>query len=148
MKLAMIGLGKMGANMALRLMRGGHAVHAYDMDGAALKALAGDGAVPAESLDELVSSLDSPRVIWLMLPSGAPTEATVSSLAPPKARSTPASNQGSAARGCIPAGTVNRGTAPSRHRCPSCPPLLTAQAGIERPRHASSSSAASQVLPE
>ncbi len=68
MQIGMMGLGRMGANMARRLMRGGHEVVAHDVNADAVKALATEGAVPALSLDELVGSLKAPRAVWLMLP--------------------------------------------------------------------------------
>ena len=80
MKLAMIGLGKMGANMARRLMRGGHEVVAFDLDPAAVARLADEGAIPAASLEEVVEKLEPPRVAWIMVPAGGPTEHVVESL--------------------------------------------------------------------
>jgi len=80
MQIGMIGLGRMGANMARRLMRGGHAVVAYDRDPAGVKALAADGAAGAASLEELVQKLAAPRAAWIMVPAGAPTESTVEAL--------------------------------------------------------------------
>jgi 6-phosphogluconate dehydrogenase len=81
MKIAMIGLGRMGANMARRLMRGGHQVVAYDMNPASVDALAKEGAEPAKTLDEVAAKLSSPRAAWVMVPAGAPTESTVQELA-------------------------------------------------------------------
>ena len=80
MRLGMIGLGRMGANIARRLMRGGHEVIAFDRDGAAVAALASEGAVPAASLAELASQLVERRIFWVMLPAGVPTESTVTML--------------------------------------------------------------------
>ena len=80
MQLAVIGLGRMGANISRRLMRGGHGVVAYDRDAESVRKLAEEGAVPAGSLDEVVAKLSSPRIFWLMLPAGEPTEETVSAL--------------------------------------------------------------------
>ncbi|MBU3078092.1 phosphogluconate dehydrogenase (NAD(+)-dependent, decarboxylating) [Sphingomonas quercus] len=80
MRLAMIGLGRMGANIARRLMRGGHEIVAYDRDHAAVEALAKDGAVGAASLDAVSGMLDGPRVFWVMLPAGEPTETTIAAL--------------------------------------------------------------------
>ena len=76
----MVGLGRMGANMARRLLRGGHEVVAWDRDPAPARALAEEGAAAAPSLDELVRRLEPPRVAWVMLPAGAPTEDTVVAL--------------------------------------------------------------------
>jgi len=80
MKLAMIGLGRMGANIARRLMRGGHEIVAYDRDAKAVETLAGEGATAASSLEDVTAKLDSPRIWWVMLPAGGPTEQTVASL--------------------------------------------------------------------
>ena len=81
MQLGMIGLGRMGANMARRLMRNGHAIVAYDRSKDAVKTLAGEGATGADSLDAMIAAMPKPRHIWIMVPSGAPTEATVVELA-------------------------------------------------------------------
>ena len=80
MKIGLIGLGRMGANIARRLMKNGHEVVGYDRDAKALKTLADDGATAADSLDDLIGKLDSPAIIWVMLPAGGPTESTVSDL--------------------------------------------------------------------
>lgn len=77
----MIGLGKMGANMATRLLRGGHEVVAFDLNEAAIQAAEAAGAVGARTLDEVAARLPAPRVAWVMVPSGSPTEATVNALA-------------------------------------------------------------------
>jgi len=71
----------MGANLARRLMRHGHTIVGFDRDPLAVEALTPDGASPASSLDELVAQLAAPRIVWAMLPAGAPTETTVSALA-------------------------------------------------------------------
>ncbi len=78
----MIGLGRMGANMAQRLVRGGHRVVGFDPAEAARTALEQKGAESAASLEALVGKLKSPRVIWLMVPAGAITDGTISSLLP------------------------------------------------------------------
>src|SRR5256885_4462068 len=80
MRLGMVGLGRMGANMARRLMRGGHEVVATDRSADAVKALASEGAIPSTSLDDFVSKLGSPRIAWLMIPAGDATESTVQAL--------------------------------------------------------------------
>ncbi len=80
MQIGMVGLGRMGAGMARRLMRGGHEIVAYDRDPASVRALAADGAVPAASLEDLVGRLAAPRAVWVMVPAGAPTESVVSAL--------------------------------------------------------------------
>jgi 6-phosphogluconate dehydrogenase len=81
MQLGMIGLGRMGANMARRLMRGGHQIVAFDRSADAVKALAGDGAKGVASLAEMIAAMPKPRHIWIMVPAGAPTESTVHDLA-------------------------------------------------------------------
>ena len=80
MRLGMIGLGRMGANMVRRLMRGGHACVVYDQGPDAIQALAKEGAVASSSLQDLVSKLDAPRVVWMMLPAGV-VDQTVAELA-------------------------------------------------------------------
>ncbi|HVB70607.1 MAG TPA: decarboxylating 6-phosphogluconate dehydrogenase [Acidimicrobiales bacterium] len=79
MQIAMVGLGRMGANLVHRLARDGHRCVVYDLNAAAVSALEGDGVVGAASLHELVTLLDSPRVIWLMLPA-AIVQATLDDL--------------------------------------------------------------------
>jgi 6-phosphogluconate dehydrogenase len=81
MQLGLVGLGRMGANMARRLIRGGHNVVAFDRDAEAVARLGAEGAVVAHSLAELVAKLAPPRAVWVMVPAGAPTEATVRELA-------------------------------------------------------------------
>jgi len=71
MQLGMIGLGRMGANMVQRLMHGGHECVVFDMKAASVNELAKDGAVGAKSLDDFVSRLKPPRVVWLMVPAAA-----------------------------------------------------------------------------
>jgi 6-phosphogluconate dehydrogenase len=80
MKIGMIGLGRMGANMAQRLMRGGHECVGFDMSAANVQSLAGHGATGASSLEDLVSKLPAPRAVWIMVPAGKPTEDTVVAL--------------------------------------------------------------------
>jgi 6-phosphogluconate dehydrogenase len=77
MQIGMIGLGRMGANLALRLMRNGHAVVAFDQDASAASALARDGAIAGRDLADLVQRLDAPRAVWVMLPAGEATDATI-----------------------------------------------------------------------
>ncbi|HEY1615263.1 MAG TPA: decarboxylating 6-phosphogluconate dehydrogenase [Rhizomicrobium sp.] len=81
MQLAIIGLGRMGGNIARRLMAHGHDVVVYDRDPAAIKKLEQEKARPAHSLDEIAKLLSPPRAVWVMLPAGAPTEETVDRLA-------------------------------------------------------------------
>ena len=82
MQLGMIGLGRMGANMSLRLLRGGHEVIVYDRDPKAADALKPEGAIPAASLEDLVGKLSAPRHVWIMVPSGQPVTDTIGALAP------------------------------------------------------------------
>jgi 6-phosphogluconate dehydrogenase len=81
MELGMIGLGRMGGNMAQRLMRGGHRVVGFDPDADARKALEDDGGGSADSLQALVAALPAPRVLWMMVPAGKITDGTVDTLA-------------------------------------------------------------------
>jgi 6-phosphogluconate dehydrogenase len=85
MQLGMIGLGRMGANMVRRLMKNGHQCVVYDRSPDAVKALAGEGAVGAASLDEFVAKLKPPRAAWLMVPAAA-VDGTLSELAPKMAK--------------------------------------------------------------
>ncbi len=80
MKIAMVGLGRMGANMSRRLMRGGHSVIAYDRDARAVSALSTEGAAGAGTLAEVVSKLEAPRVVWVMVPAGPATDAVFTEL--------------------------------------------------------------------
>jgi 6-phosphogluconate dehydrogenase len=81
MQIGMVGLGRMGANMVRRLMRGGHQCVVFDLNPANVKQLAGEGATGAASLDEFVAKLSKPRAAWVMVPAGGPTEQTVVALA-------------------------------------------------------------------
>jgi len=81
MRLGMVGLGKMGANMTRRLMRGGHEVVVTDLSADNVTKISGEGAIASASLDDFVSKLGKPRVAWLMVPAGGPTEQTVQALA-------------------------------------------------------------------
>ena len=80
MQIGMVGLGKMGANMTTRLLRGGHQVVAFDRDPAAVAKSAEGGAAGADSLDALIGQLAAPRAVWVMVPAGAPTDQTVDAL--------------------------------------------------------------------
>jgi len=82
MELGMIGLGRMGANMALRLLRGGHRVVGYARHAETVDRIVEKGAIGAYSLDELVHKLTPPRIIWLMIPAGEPIDETIESLSP------------------------------------------------------------------
>ena len=81
MQLGMIGLGRMGANMVRRLMRNGHQCVVFDLSPDSVKELSGEGATGATSLDDFVKKLTKPRVAWVMVPAGDPTEKTVLALA-------------------------------------------------------------------
>ena len=81
MQLGLIGLGRMGGNMARRLAAGGHEVVAWDRSAEAVQAAARDGAVAAQSLEDLVARLSPPRAVWIMVPAGDPTEQTIIALA-------------------------------------------------------------------
>ena len=81
MELGMIGLGRMGGNMTQRLIRGGHRVVVFDPRPEAVSEAAGYGAEPSNSLAELAGRLDGPRTVWVMVPSGEPTESTIFDLA-------------------------------------------------------------------
>ena len=81
MKLAMIGLGRMGGSMVRRLMRSGHACVVFDRDPETVRELAGEGAIGAGTLVDVIAKLEAPRIIWLMLPAGEVTSATVNELA-------------------------------------------------------------------
>ena len=80
MKLAMIGLGKMGSNMTERLIGGGHEVVALDLRAEAVERAVTAGAEGADSLADAVARLDAPRVVWIMVPSGPPVDSTVDEL--------------------------------------------------------------------
>jgi 6-phosphogluconate dehydrogenase len=82
MEIAMIGLGRMGANMAQRLMRGGHKVVGFDPAEAARALLEKNGAQTAASLEQMVAKLAAPRTIWLMVPAGQITDSTITNLVP------------------------------------------------------------------
>ncbi|HYX93200.1 MAG TPA: decarboxylating 6-phosphogluconate dehydrogenase [Myxococcaceae bacterium] len=80
MQIGLIGLGRMGANMARRLLRGGHRVVVYDRSPDAIRALVADGAVGASSIAELAALLERPRAVWVMVPAGDATEQTIGAL--------------------------------------------------------------------
>jgi 6-phosphogluconate dehydrogenase len=81
MKIAMVGLGKMGANMSQRLIEHGHEVVAFDLNENARTGAAGFGAQPVATLAELAAALEPPRVAWVMVPAGKPTNDTITTLA-------------------------------------------------------------------
>ncbi len=80
MQIGMIGLGRMGANMVRRLLRGGHQCVVYDRNAETVKTVAGEGATGAESLDDFIAKLNRPRAVWLMIPA-AFVDATLNDLA-------------------------------------------------------------------
>ena len=82
MKLGMIGLGKMGANMSRRLLRDGHEVVGFDLNEDTVRELERDGVHGATTLEDLVAQLDPPRVCWMMVPAGDPVDATIGDLLP------------------------------------------------------------------
>ena len=82
MELAMIGLGRMGANMAERLVRGGHTVRGYDPGEAARQQAEARGIIPHANLQNAVAALPTPRVVWLMVPAGQVVDDTIAQLRP------------------------------------------------------------------
>lgn len=82
MQIAFMGLGKMGANMVRRLLQGGHEVVAYNRTYAKAEALAKEGAVAVETVEQIVEKLPSPKCIWLMIPAGEPVDAAIAQLKP------------------------------------------------------------------
>jgi 6-phosphogluconate dehydrogenase len=80
MELGMIGLGRMGANMTRRLSAAGHRIVVFDRDKSAVAAMAAEGAVGADSLEDVVSKLQAPRVVWIMVPSGEAVDETIATL--------------------------------------------------------------------
>lgn len=80
MKIGLIGLGRMGGNIARRLMKAGHQVVVYDRSAEAVEKLAGEGAIGASSLDDVRGKLDTPAIWWVMLPAGGPTEDTIAAI--------------------------------------------------------------------
>src|SRR5687767_13034514 len=80
MRIAMVGLGKMGGNMALRLLAAGHDVVGFNRDAARTKELAAQGLIAAGSLAEAVAQFSPPRAVWVMVPAGAATEEVVAAL--------------------------------------------------------------------
>ncbi len=80
MQIGIVGMGRMGANIARRVMRAGHDCVVYDRDPAAVAAVVADGAVAAADLAGLVAALAAPRAVWVMLPHGDPTEQAIATL--------------------------------------------------------------------
>ena len=81
MQIGMIGLGRMGANMVRRLLRGGHDCVVHDVSATAIDGLAAEGASGHRSLDDFIRALEKPRVVWLMVPAGV-VDATLEHLVP------------------------------------------------------------------
>lgn len=82
MEIGIVGLGKMGGNMAERLRRGGHKVVGFDFADAPVQNLTQAGGIGVKSLGDLVSNLNTPRVVWLMVPAGDPVDETIAKLKP------------------------------------------------------------------
>ena len=80
MRIGFIGLGRMGGNMVRRLLRDGHEIVAYNRTAEKTREIAGEGAIAAFSLAELVSKLEKPRAVWVMVPAGDATEAQIDEL--------------------------------------------------------------------
>jgi 6-phosphogluconate dehydrogenase len=80
MKIGLIGLGKMGSNMVLRLLKGKHKVVVYDRSSAPIKSLVKKGAIGAKSVSDLLTQLPEQKIVWLMIPSGEPTIQAVKEL--------------------------------------------------------------------
>lgn len=81
MKIGMIGLGRMGGNMTRRLLKGGHTAIGFDVTPAVVRQLASEGAIPASSIEDLAHKLESPRVLWMMVPADV-VEETINQLSP------------------------------------------------------------------
>ncbi len=80
MQLGMVGLGRMGANLVRRLMRGGHACPVFDLNAENVRSLESEGAIGSSSLDDFAEKLEKPRVAWIMVPAGEPTDNAVADL--------------------------------------------------------------------
>ena len=81
MRMGMIGLGRMGANMSVRLMKAGHEIVAFDVTADSVKALAAQGAIAASSIEDMIAKLPAPRSIWMMIPT-AYVDETIAKIAP------------------------------------------------------------------
>ena len=82
MDMGIIGLGRMGANMAARLVEHGHRIVGHDRTAEAMERAKADGIEPAASLEALIAALPTPRIVWMMVPAGAPVDQTIDSLIP------------------------------------------------------------------
>ena len=96
MQIGIVGLGRMGANIARRLMRSGHPCVVFDANLDASLALGREGATSSAALQDLVKRLKAPRTVWLMLPAGAVTEAAIAELSGLLAQATPSSTAATA----------------------------------------------------
>jgi 6-phosphogluconate dehydrogenase len=81
MRIGMVGLGRMGANMTRRLLRAGHEVVAFDLDAEVVSELVSEGALGAAAIEEIAAQLEPPRHVWLMVPAGGPTEGAIRDVA-------------------------------------------------------------------
>src|SRR5215204_6746403 len=81
MRIGIVGLGRMGGNIARRLIRGGHECVVYDRSQEAVKELSREGAISTLSLTHMARELGKPAVFWIMLPAGEPTEQTINAIA-------------------------------------------------------------------
>ena len=81
MRLGVIGLGRMGSAITRRLLQAGHSVAAHDLDASRIESAVDSGAIGAASIDDLVTALEAPRTVWLMLPAGDPTQGVIDTLA-------------------------------------------------------------------
>src|ERR1700722_18811785 len=81
MKIGLVGLGKMGSNMVIRLRKEGHEIVVYDRSPDPVKNLEKQGAIGASSLQDLIGKLPTPKIIWVMVPSGDPTIQTIKDIA-------------------------------------------------------------------
>src|ERR1700682_5376947 len=86
MRLAMIGLGRMGGNMSERLIKGGHEVVVFDRTPATTQRYVSMGAAAAASTSEIPAKLKSPRIVWIMVPAGKPVDETIAALLPGMAK--------------------------------------------------------------
>jgi 6-phosphogluconate dehydrogenase len=82
MRLAMIGLGRMGGNMSERLMKGGHEVVVFDRSAEAVQKYVAQGATAASTTAEVTTKLSGPRIVWIMVPAGKPVDETIAALLP------------------------------------------------------------------
>src|SRR4051812_7731538 len=80
MNIGMVGLGKMGANLVRRLRRGGHRCYVYDLNRDNVSAVVNEGVVPCRSIEDLACQMATPRVVWVMVPAGEPTEQAIGQL--------------------------------------------------------------------